>query len=142
MTEPNGPVDSGLAVGVTVINTILGTYFSILADSPLKVDDLLASFVQPFAFALHQLLAFFGGRVVEARLGLRLLIFQGEVTGHDFTIFQDVGHVRVAGSVVHYQTIDELGFLGTGHAEDFDPVQIDGLIGALVHALNRTDSGI
>lgn len=94
------------------------------ADLLLELHDLLQLSIDELAFTLHQLIPLFGRRVVEARVDLRLFVFQTHVQGQDERVLHTLGHVGVSGTVVKSKTTDQSGVRGRAmlHGHDLNHV--------------------
>lgn len=68
---------------------------------------LLHPLVDELPLSGHELLAVLSRLVEEAGVDLRLLVLQGNVAGQDVGIVETLGHVGVAGTVVHHNTYNK-----------------------------------
>merc|ERR1719299_190217 len=77
------------------------------AHLPFQVDHLLHPVVCPLALGRHELLAVLRGGVHEARVDLRLLVLEGDVTGEDEAVLAVLLHVGVPRPVVQHEPLDQ-----------------------------------
>lgn len=102
----------------------------VTADLSLQLDNLLQLLVHKLALRLDQLLSLLSRAVEESRVNLRLFVLQRHVEGENKGILDALGHIGVAGSVIHDQTTNQtgVGLAPVLHGHDLDHVQINGLV--------------
>mmetsp|Transcript_27066 Transcript_27066/g.69657 ORF Transcript_27066/g.69657 Transcript_27066/m.69657 type:complete len:308 (-) Transcript_27066:357-1280(-) len=99
----------------------------ITADSALEVNHLPHDIIGKLPLGISKCLLLLGIVVEETSTGLGLLVLQRYVAGKDEAVLQLFRHVRVTGTVVHDETLDEarLGLHSVMHMHDLDHVKIE-----------------
>ena len=104
----------------------------------LEIDDLLDPEVDELVLRLGQSLPLLGGLVEEGRVDLSLLVLEGHVAGEDVAVVGPLLHVRVAGSVVEDEALDQdrVQVLPVLHRHDLHHVEVDVFLAGLPDAVH------
>ena len=110
----------------------------------LEIDDLLDPEVDELVLRLCQSLPLLGGLVKECRVDLSLFVFEGHVAGEDVAVVGSLLHVRVAGSVVEDEALDQdrVEVLPVLHRHDLHHVQVNVFLAGLSDAVHRVHADL